>query len=183
MHRRFVALDALTKCYRYDTFQCPNGDEIFSAIDTHLIPIIEAHPEIQFHILIIPYSWIYFVSQNSEKTEKAILYQRYLCKQASRFKNTRLYAFHTCQFPNNLANYYHETHYHPDINRYMLYAIQNNRHRLTMENLEQYEQAMIENLKAFEIKDAYPHRDSLEDIIRQEEAKLSSLDKPLLGYK
>ncbi|MDR0393380.1 MAG: hypothetical protein LBH52_04085 [Puniceicoccales bacterium] len=187
MHRRFVAPDNLRQCqtnrYRYDTFLCPNWDETFSAIDMHLIPIIEAHPEVQFYIPIIPYSWIYFISRNSGNTEKIILCQRYLCKRASAFKNTHVYAFHTCQFPHNLANYYNETHYHPDINRYMLYAIQNNRHRLTTENLEQYEQTMIENLKAFEIKDTYPRMDSLDDIIRQEEAKLSSLDKPLLGYK
>ncbi|MDR0756046.1 MAG: hypothetical protein LBE99_04005 [Puniceicoccales bacterium] len=187
MHKRFVAPDTLKKSrdtrYHYDIFKCPNWDTTFSAIDTHLIPIIEAHPEIQFYIPIIPYSWIYFVSKGFENTEKIILCQRYLCKRASAFKNTRLYAFHTCQFPHNLANYYNETHYHPDINRYVLYAIQNNRHRLTMENLEQHEQAMIENLKAFEIKDAYPHMDSLEDIIRQEEAKSSPLDKPLLSHK
>ncbi|MDR2397047.1 MAG: hypothetical protein LBD69_04310 [Puniceicoccales bacterium] len=157
----------------------------YDNIDQYILPFVEQNPKTTFYFLIIPYSFVQFLAEvNGEDcAQKYISYQRYFIKRLSSYHNVRIYGFHTCDFINNLANYHELSHYHPDINRYMLYAIQNNRHRLTMENLEQYEQAMIENLKAFEIKDTYPHMDSLEDIIRQEEAKLFSLDKPLLSHK
>ena len=38
---------------------------------------------------------------------------------------------------------------------------------VTAENIDGYEQRMLENLKTFEIKEHYPHMDSLEDLIQQ----------------
>ncbi len=53
----------------------------------------------------------------------------------------------------------------------MLYSIKHDLHRLTPENIDLYEQRMLENLKKFEIKESYSHMDSLEDLIRQEATK------------
>ncbi len=38
---------------------------------------------------------------------------------------------------------------------------------VTAENIDEYEQRMLENLKTFEIKEHYPRRNSLEDLIQQ----------------
>lgn len=57
---------------------------------------------------------------------------------------------------------------HPDINRYMLYAIEKNHHRISLQNLDAYEKAMIDNLKKFEVQDSYPKKDTLTDLINNE---------------
>ena len=71
--------------------------------------------------------------------------------------NVHIYGSHDCKFPHNLANYYNESHYQPDVNRYMMFSIKNNLHILTPENIDLYEQQMLENLKNFEIKESYFH--------------------------
>ena len=81
--------------------------------------------------------------------------------------NVKIYGFYNCTFVNNLANYYNSSHYQPDVNRYMLYAIKHDLHRITVENIEKYEQQMLKNLRNFKIQENYPHMDSLEDLIQQ----------------
>jgi len=139
--------------------------EDFSAINTHLLPILKNNPNINFHLPIIPYSWTWF--DNFEKLNKAFCLQNYLVQQCQSLPNVKIYGFHNCTFVNNLANYYNASHYQPDVNRYMLYAIKHNLHRITAENIEKYKQQMLENLSNFKIQESYPQMDSLEDLIQQ----------------
>ncbi len=152
----------------FKTFNPFSGHKTFSAIDIHFIPLIENHPEIDFYVLLVPYSSVYFTELDQQQYQDILACQRYLIEKCSVYSNVKFYAFHTCKFPYNLANYHDTTHYHSDINRYMLYAIQNDQHRLTLSNLDVYEKAMIENLKNFEVQDAYPQEDTFEDIIKNE---------------
>lgn len=161
-----------SKKERFDTFDHSIHSKVFSAVDEHFIPLIGNHPEIEFYVLLIPYSSAYFTGLQEQEYQDILACQRYLIEKCAKYPNVRFYAFHTCQFPHNLANYYNSTHYHPDINRYMLYAIQQDHHRLTLSKLDTYEKAMIQNLKNFEVKEAYPKKDTLEDLIQNEKKSL-----------
>lgn len=173
MHEDFICDENLLKLKE----NLPNNEDYFincnykdvSAINTHLLPILKNNPNINFHIQIIPYSWGWF--SNFEKINKAFCLQKYLVKQCQHLSNVKIYGFHNCAFVNNLANYYNESHYQPDINRYMLYAIKHDLHRLTEENINKYEQQMLKNLKSFKIKENYAHMDSLEELIQQNSSK------------
>ncbi len=164
--------DIKSKKETFDTFKHQVDSKVFSAIDEHFIPLIENHPETEFYVLLMPYSCAYFISLGEQEYQDILACQRYLIQHCSKFPNVRFYAFNTCEFTQNLGNYYNQTHYHPDINRYMLYAIEKDCHRLTLSNLDAYEKAMISNLKSFEVKDAYPKKDTLEDLIKNEKKSL-----------
>ena len=140
-----------------------------SFIRDHLIPIAKENPNVNFHILIAPNSWVFY--KTNARLDAVFSWQKYLVQQCQDLPNVKVYGFHDCAFVNNLANYFDRSHYHPDVNRYMMFSIKNNLHRLTPENIDLYEQRMLENLKSFEIKENYPHMDSLEDLIRQEATK------------
>lgn len=141
----------------------------FSAVDVHLLPLVKDNPDVQFYFLITPPSWAYF--DNVSNTQKYFSLQRYFVLKLGKYKNVHIYGFHTCKFIYNLANYYNSSHYQSDVNRYMLYSIKHDLHRLTPENIDLYEQNMLGNLKNFEIKENYSHMDSLDDLIRQEAAR------------
>ena len=168
MHKDFISSKKLSEMREnfpnYKDFQSVSMEK-FSSVDVHLLPLVEMHPEIQFYFLITPISWTYLGSV--QQAQKYFSLQRYLVLKLEKCKNIHIYGFHTCNFIHNLANYYNESHYQPEVNRYMLYSIKHNLHRLTAENIDEYEQRMLENLKTFEIKEHYPHMDSLEDLIQQ----------------
>lgn len=168
MHKDFISACKLNEMRKdfpnYKDFQFTSTEK-FSSVDVYLLPLVEMHPEIQFYFLITPISWTYFGSV--QQAQRYFSLQRYLVLKLEKYKNVHIYGFHTCNFIHNLANYCNAIHYHPDVNRYMLYSIKHNLHRLTPENIDTYEQKMLENLKSFEIKEDYPHMDFLEDLIQQ----------------
>ena len=137
-----------------------------SFIRDHLIPIVRENPNVNFHILIAPNSWIFY--KTNDRLDAVFSWQKYLIQHCQDLSNLKIYGFHDCAFVNNLANYFDQSHYRSEVNRYMMFSIKNNLHRLTPENIDLYEQRMLENLKNFEIKEDYSHSDSLEDLIHQE---------------
>ncbi len=152
----------------FKDFKYQPSTKAFSAIDEHFIKLVKECPDVEFYVLIVPYSYAYFIELDEQTFNDNLACQRYLIEKCAQYSNVKFYAFHTCEFPQNLGNYFDVTHYHPDINRYMLYTIQKDLHRLSLTNLDAYEKAMLENLYTFEVKDAYPQKDTLADVIQQE---------------
>ncbi len=110
--------------------------------------------------------------QTSKQLNDAFALQRYLVEKCSTFKNVKIYGFHDTKIVNNIKNYYNSSHYQPEINRYMMYCIEHDLHRLTLENIDTYEQAMLKNLKEFEADfRKFDHMDTLEDLIEQDKIK------------
>ena len=155
MHKNFVSKENLSDVRRhfpnYKNFVNKKNFNDFSAIDLHLLPLMRENPNINFYIQIIPYSWVWFDS--TDKFEKFLSIIDYLVKNSAKFPNVKIYGFHDLKFVGNLRNYYNSSHYQPDVNRYMLYCIKNDLHRLTVDNLEEYEMNMLKNLQSFEIKE------------------------------
>lgn len=144
--------------------------EIFSQIiDRHILPHIKKWPHKHFHFVIPPYSFIRFLT--TERTMQYIYLQRLLVEKTSHFKNVKIYSFYDCDFVQNLANYYDPHHYTPYIIRYILYSVKNDLHRLTTQNLENYESRLIKKLENFKVRDQYGPMDKFEDIVEQEKRK------------
>ena len=93
---------------------------------------------------------------------------RHLITACADLPNVKIYGWHDCAFVSNIANYCDESHYHPDINRYMAWCIEHDKHRLTKENYDAYEARCVENLRAFKILDSYPHRDTFDELVAAE---------------
>lgn len=168
-HKNFVSEENLVNLKRdfpdYKNFVDNKKFSDFSAIDSHLLPLIRENPNINFYIQIIPYSWAWFIS--FDKIEKFLSIIDYLVQSLASFPNVKIYGFHDLKFVGNLRNYYNDSHYQPEVNRYMLYCIKNDLHRITTDNLENYKINMLKNLQSFEIKDRYEKMDTLDDLIEQ----------------
>ena len=93
---------------------------------------------------------------------------RHLVTACADLPNVKIYGWHDCAFVSNLANYCDASHYHPDINRYMAWCIEHDKHRLTKDNYDAYEARCVESLRAFKILDAYPHRDTFDELVAAE---------------
>jgi len=140
----------------------------FSAINRHLLPILKENPHVNFYIIIIPYSVLYFGQGNRYDYKIYSNIQKYLIEKIENLKNVKVFGFFDCSFVVNIANYYDYTHFHPNINKYILYCISNNLHILNRKNFDNYEKNAIENLKTFHFKDYYNIKevDSFESIIK-----------------
>jgi hypothetical protein len=88
-----------------------------------------------------PYTLI--ANDNLVQMDRIMAFIKELCETTDAYPNVRLYDFDDCKFTNNRKNYHDERHYHPDINRYMPYAIKHDLHRFRKENFPQYEKEML----------------------------------------
>ena len=144
----------------------------FSAIDKHLVPLLKRYPNINFYIIVPPFSKNYyhnFYNKNSRNFEEIIGFFKQLVECCSTFRNVQLYGFDDCYFTLNLRNYHDLEHASPEISRFMLYSIFNKKHQLTTQNLDTYLKNFIEGLNFFITVDQLNnHMDTLEELIKQD---------------
>ena len=109
----------------------------------NILPFIEANPETQFHILIPPYSMLYWEQKVLSGTLEDILgIYGYAIKELLQYDNVDIYYFqHEPEIISNLDNYRDSTHHKPEYNRYMFECIRDGENQLTLEN---YEKALTE---------------------------------------
>lgn len=139
----------------FDNFNSIYCNADFSSIDTHLLPLLKANPNINFYIPIMPHSILHWGVDNCERLDTAFSLQRYLVKKCEKLDNVKIFGFFDCNFVINIGNYHDYIHFHPNINQYILYSIRNNIHFLTKNNFDNYEKKSIKNFKTFKFKDHY----------------------------
>ncbi|MCQ2956023.1 MAG: hypothetical protein MJ218_02435 [Opitutales bacterium] len=149
-------------------------NKLLCAVDD-LIHLAQQHPNVNFYLPIAPVSWLWCHYYNAIPhpvfLQASFTLWRHLVTACADLPNVKIYGWHDCPLVSNLANYCDESHYHPDINRYMAWCIEHDKHRLTKENYDAYEARCVENLRAFKILDAYPHRDTFEELVAAEAQK------------
>ena len=141
-----------------------------------LLILIRDNAAVKFYLMIPPNSWLQYdyVQWAFRKVAPSRRYDafffgwRHLITACADLPNVKIYGWHDCAFVSNLANYRDPGHYHPDINRYMAWCIEHDKHRLTKENYDAYEARCVENLRAFKILDSYPHRDTFDELVAAE---------------
>ena len=142
-----------------------------------LLKIFRSNPGVKFYLIMPPNSWISYKRAPHQNLITYTPYQmyhaffngsRHLVTACADLPNVKIYGWHDCAFVSNLANYCDASHYHPDINRYMAWCIEHDKHRLTKDNYDAYETRCVESLRAFKILDAYPHRDTFDELVAAE---------------
>lgn len=111
-----------------------------------LISAIKKHPDTSFILIIPPFSRLYYKLNPISISEiiKQILYLR--------LPNIEIYGFDNTNIPDNLSHYIDLIHYDETINSFMLDAIKNNTHRITLENVDSYFQEMKKKVKAYNLE-------------------------------
>lgn len=108
--------------------------------------IIKNYPNISFLLIIPPFSRLSYKLKKIEfkNAIQAILDRRY--------PNVKIYGFDDTDIPDDLSHYIDLVHYDDTINSLMLNAIQNNTHRITSKNINQYFNTMFQKIKDYDIE-------------------------------
>lgn len=113
---------------------------------TSLIKVMQENPNIHFILIIPPFSTLYY-KLNNFSLQKAIaqLLQHHL-------SNVKIYGFDNTEFPSNLVHYIDLVHYDEKVNSFMLDAIKNDTHRITLKNIDSYFEEMKKKVEAYDIE-------------------------------
>ena len=92
--------------------------------------------DVQFHVLIPPYSLLYWAKFKNSFDNMSYPYVEFI-KKTAEYKNVTTYWFYDEDFVGDIQNYKDLTHYHYSINSLMLDAIKNQTHIININNYRQ----------------------------------------------
>lgn len=124
---------------------------LYQNLSANLISIIHDHPKTMFYILFSPFSTLYYKLNNSEKNW-SILKNGLKFILHKNLPNLRLYGFDNEDFTNNINRYKDLEHYDEKVNSFMLDAIKNDTHRITLENIDEYFEEMQKKVETYDIE-------------------------------
>lgn len=125
--------------------------QIHTMLKQTLLNMVFTKPKITFHIILPPFPTLYY-----KLTDKDILL--YNLKQSIIFilkqNNPRIfvYGFDNEAFTNQIERYKDLEHYDEKVNSFMLDAIKNDTHRITLENVDSYFEEMRKKVEAYDIE-------------------------------
>lgn len=116
-------------------------------VSNYLIETLKKYPNINFYLLIPPTSRLnHKLSYNQDfiNNIKEIL--------SLHLKNVKIFGFDNTNIPNNLSRYVDLIHYDEKVNSFMLDAIKNDTHRITLKNIDSYFKEMKKKVEAYDIE-------------------------------
>lgn len=102
-----------------------------------------------FTFIFPPYSTLYWCDAQDQGYFETFLQAKKYFVQNLLDRNCTVYDFQSAQWANDLDNYQDSTHYSPDVNDWMLDCFVSGDYRVTAENYDALETALIENTKTF----------------------------------
>jgi len=108
-------------------------------VDTQLLKTIQKYPDIEFHIIMPPYSRFIYALWLKYNPKKYKLYQetvKYLVQASQKYKNMHLYLLDDLNYLDNLGNYRDMRHYNTDMNRMIIDYISEKKYVKSLLELE-----------------------------------------------
>lgn len=114
-------------------------------IPVSLFQIIEQNPNIDFIFIIPPFSRLSYKLSPTYPTKaiKSLLQKK--------FSNVKVYGFDNTSIPDDLSRYVDLVHYDEKVNSFMIDAIKNDTHRITLENINSYFKEMQKKVEDYDI--------------------------------
>lgn len=108
--------------------------------------------DVEFTIMFSPHSRYYYAAEaNLRHVYRQLYMRRYILERTSVCKNVKVFAFDDVDWiAGDITNYADSVHYKAVVNDYILESIANGRHRLTAENIDQYERYFIDAVNGYE---------------------------------
>lgn len=130
----------------------PNSKwDVFCNLKKNLIGLIRNNPSTFFFLIIPPFSTLYYKLNQTEKSwdlwKGSITYLLH-----EKLPNLKIYGFDNEYFTNNIEYYRDLEHYDEKVNSFMLDAIKNDTHRITLENIDNYFEEMKKKVEAYDIE-------------------------------
>lgn len=121
-------------------------------IDRSILPIIQQYRDKQFHLFLPPMPAYFFATTSQRYLENYASFRRKLIDKLSDEPNVKIYGFENEHWlVNNTAFYKDRYHYNDEINRYILFAMAQDRYRLNRENIEEYIQVLANNIRDYQV--------------------------------
>jgi len=114
--------------YQYDVLQ--------KSFSFNLLPVIKANKNIEFTLFYPPYSYLTYRDMRDKKwLKEAFKAKKYISSLQE--PNLSVYDFQcVTSITEDLNNYKDVSHYSPDINKYIISSIKNNRHLVRADNID-----------------------------------------------
>lgn len=129
----------------------PSKKMILENLDQNILKIAKSNPKIAFFIIFPPFSTLYY-KLNSTNTNWNIWKDAIVFLLNAKLKNLKVYGFDNEIFTNQIERYKDLEHYDEKVNSFMLDAIKNDTHRITLENIDSYFEAMKKKVEAYDIE-------------------------------
>lgn len=116
-------------------------EAICSVFNRDIVNFIKNNPETEFYLFFPPYWRYVFAAWKQSSIKDYEIHKdvvRYFVHLSEKYDNLKIFGFETENFVDDIANYKDTTHYHPDINEYMVRCFKNGKNMLTAENVEEY---------------------------------------------
>lgn len=128
------------------TFQKTNYSNSVSSIYIPLIQIMQKYKQINFIFVIPPFSRL------SYKLSFISIKPALLELLSLNLPNVYIYGFDNTNIPDDISHYIDTAHYDEKVNSFMLDAIKNDTHRITLENIDGYFAEMKKKVDAYDIE-------------------------------
>ncbi|RDU72124.1 hypothetical protein [Helicobacter brantae] len=116
-------------------------------LSEYLIDTLQKYQNTNFYLVIPP------ISRLSNKLEYDQNFYPIVKKILSyHLKNIKIYGFDNTNIPDDISRYVDLVHYDEKINSFMLDAIKNDTHRITLENVDSYFEEMKKKVEAYDIE-------------------------------
>jgi len=105
----------------------------------NILPFLEENPETEVHVMIPPYSMLYWEEKVlSGELENVLAIYAYVVERLLQYDNVRIYYFQNeYDIITNLDNYRDSCHHRPEYNRYMFECIRDGKNEMTLENYQE----------------------------------------------
>lgn len=149
----YTALKDIVEYKRDNKKTCAyNKKGVYENIDNEIGEIIKENKNTTFYLVLAPFSRLYYKINSCQNTINQVKESLiYILKKYGN-KNVRIYGFDNTFFPDNIENYIDFIHYDEKVNSFMLDAIKNDTHRITLENVDSYFEEMRKKIEAYDIK-------------------------------
>ncbi|MFY9100914.1 hypothetical protein OZY48_07685 [Aliarcobacter cryaerophilus] len=120
-------------------------ENLKNSFEFNFISLIQNNPNTNFIFFYPPYSLFSYKQWKEDFILNEIIqFKKYMTKRLSEFSNVAIYDFQSAiEITTNLNNYKDFTHYHQNINNWMIEQIKENNYLVTKDNIDEH----LENLR------------------------------------
>jgi hypothetical protein len=136
-----------------NAFDKSYADHVISNFNDHLYKYIKENPQVTFHIILPPYSIVYWkMLQYNNLLDEYAYSKEYIFSKLLEADNVILHDFQREEMIiNNLDNYRDMTHYSHVINNYMAYNLNNEKYFITKDNYKKAIDKLNEMIEKYEL--------------------------------
>jgi hypothetical protein len=115
-----------------------NLDTMKRDFDSNVLALVERHPDVQYCFFFPPHSVLYWVGHDPAVLQARLNFKRYVFQRLLPLSNVRAFDFQdVADITLDLDKYKDENHYSPDVNKFIIDAINRNQHLVTDDNVEE----------------------------------------------